>query len=347
MKLDKTKIKKILVIKFGGIGDILLATPVLPNLRDEFPDAEIYFLTKRHSRDILIDNPYLVRAFTYDSEEDKSWCLLKNIRKQKYDLVIDLYGNPRTALITFMSGARYRFGFTFRGRSYAYNIKAEGRGGKVHIVEFNLDALRHLGIPVKSKELLLQTNIVHEEFTDEFFRNSNLGGKTIIGISLTGGWEAKRYKIPDYIDLIGKINKVYDVDFILFGGNERELNDCKTIHEAVPGNTYIAPYSPIKYLASMISRCSIVIGNDSGPLHISAAMKVPTLGIYGPTKSELASPYGSLNLSVSNLNLECLGCGLLQCNIGNICMTELSKNLIMDKLSELIRINNINVSRKK
>ena len=180
MKLDKDKVKKILVIKFGGIGDILLSTPVLPNLKNYFPEAEINFLTVRHSRDILIDNPYLTRAFTYDRTEDKSWCLLKNIRSQKYDLVIDLYCNPRTALITFVSGARYRFGYTFRGRKYAYNIKAEGRGGKVHIVEFNLDALRQMDIPITSKELYLSTNIVHKEFSDDFFNKNNL-------YSLSGG----------------------------------------------------------------------------------------------------------------------------------------------------------------
>lgn len=344
MKLDKDKVKKILVIKFGGIGDILLCTPVLPNLKNYFPEAEINFLTVRHSRDILIDNPYLTRAFTYDRTEDKSWCLLKNIRQQKYDLVIDLYCNPRTALITFVSGARYRFGYTFRGRKYAYNIKAEGRGGKVHIVEFNLDALREMDIPITSKELYLSTNIVHKEFSDDFFSRNNLDSEFVIGISLTGGWEAKRYKIPDYIELIKRINSKYDAKFLLFGGNERELEDCRAIKEALPENTYISPYSPIKYLASMISRCSMVIGNDSGPLHISAAMKVPTLGLYGPTKSELAKPYGEKNLAVYNENLDCLGCGLLNCNIGNICMTELSKDKIMKNIDELIKINNIKIS---
>ena len=99
MVIDKNRVKKILIIKFGGIGDLLLTTPVFPNLRSYFPDAEIYVLTLRKGRDVLIDNPYLKRVFTYDPTEDKSWCLIKNIRKQKYDLIIDLYCNPRTALI--------------------------------------------------------------------------------------------------------------------------------------------------------------------------------------------------------------------------------------------------------
>lgn len=342
MRLDKSKIKKILIIKFGGIGDILLATPVLPNLKQFFPDTEIFFLTLRHSRDILIDNPYLSRAFTYDPNEDKSWCLIKNIRDQKYDLVIDLFGNPRTALITFLSGAKYRFGFKFRGRDYAYNIKVKGRGGEVHNVEFNLDALRALDIPIVSKKLYLPMNIVHEEFSENFIRKHNIDSKKIIGISKTGGWESKRYKINDYIELINRLNEIFDVNFILFWGNSKEKEDCFYIKEnIIKNNAFVIPESPIRYLGAIIKRCDLVIGNDSGPLHIAVAVGVPTLGIYGPTNPSLQGPYGENNLSIVKKDLECLYCNLLQCPIGNICMTELSKEKIIDSVKILVQRNNI------
>ena len=326
------------------MGDILLTTPVLPNLKAYFPDSEIYFLTVRHSRDILIDNPYITRAFTYDASEDKSWCLIKNIRQQKYDLVIDLFGNPRTALITFMSGAKYRFGFNFRGRNYAYNLKARGRGGEVHNVEFNLDSLRALEIPIISKKLYLPINVVHEEFADEFFKANDLYSKKVIGISKTGGWESKRYKIDDYIKLMDMLNEIYDVNFVLFWGNEKEKENCEKIKNSVKKqNAFLIPDSPIRYLAAIIKKCDIVIGNDSGPLHVAVSMEVPTLGIYGPTNPMLQGPFGENNLSVVNENIDCLYCNLLNCNIGNICMTELSKDTIIDKVKELVRINNVNL----
>lgn len=347
MELDKHKIQKILIIKFGGIGDILLTTPVLPNLKEYFPNAEINFLTLRHSRDILIDNPYLSRAFTYDPSEDKSWCLIKNIRSQKYDLVIDLFGNPRTALITFLSKAKYRFGFNFRGRNYAYNIKAEGRGGEVHNVEFNLDALRALEIPVVSRKLFLPVNIVHEEFANEFIKSNKLDAKKIIGISKTGGWESKRYKAKDYIELMNMLNDLYDINFVLFWGNQKEREDCELIKsKIIKANAYVIPDSPIRYLGAIINKCDLVIGNDSGPLHIAVAMEVPTLGIYGPTNPKLQGPYGENNLSIVNEKLDCLYCNLLDCPIGNICMTELSKDKIIEKVKELIMINDIPISKE-
>ena len=346
MILDKSKINKILIIKFGSLGDLLLMTPVLPNLRFYFPDAEIDIFTLKSSRDILIDNPYITRVLTYIPGTNTSWFLIKNIRKKKFDLVIDLYCNPRTAFITYLSGARYKFGFRFFGRNYAYNIKARGRGGEVHNVDFNLDALRELEIPVTSKNLNLGINIVHKEFAENFIKENKIKEKNIIGICLTGEWETKKYKIPDYIKVIKMINGVYDVNFILFWMNEQQRKDCEMIQREYPGNSFIIPESPVKYLASIISNCDLIISGDSGPLHIAVAMKVPVLGIYGPTKPMLQGPYGDNNLTIVNEGLECLYCDLTKCKIGNICMTELSKDKIIMTLNRLIEINKINIKRK-
>lgn len=344
--LDVTKIKKILVIKFGGIGDVLLATPVLENLRNYFPSQTIYLLTLSKARDILVDNPFIDRVITYNPDEDGSWFLLKNIRKQRWDLVIDLYSNPRTALITRWSGARYRFGFDFRGRSYAYNIKAMGRGGTVHNVDFNLDALVKLGIPVTSKRTLVDINIVHEEFSEKFFNENNLFSKVSIAIGLTGGWATKKFKTNDYIKLIEKINYKYDVNFVLLWGSKEERIEAGKINNAVPGNTFLIPDSPVRYLAALIKNCTMFIGNDSGPMHIAVAVDTPVLGIFGPTNPELQGPYGSKNLIVRNEKLDCLCCNLLECPIGNICMTELDIKEILSKFEKLLILNSISPNLK-
>ncbi|HEY5534134.1 MAG TPA: glycosyltransferase family 9 protein [Ignavibacteria bacterium] len=346
MKIDKSKINKILVIKFGGMGDLLLMTPMLPNLRRYFPDAEIDIFTLKRSRDILIDNPYVTRILTFTPGTNSSWFLINNIRKKKFDLVIDLFCNPRTALITRLSGAKYRFGFKFKGRNYAYNIKARGRGGEVHNVDFNLDALRELGIPIVTKKLNLCINVVHEEFATKFIVENNIKSKSTMGICVTGGWETKKFKVSDYIKVMKMINALYDVNFVLFWGNEIEKKDCETIHKEFGNNSFLIPDSPIRYLAAIIRECDLIIGNDSGPMHIAVAVETPVLGIYGPTKPMLQGPYGEKNLTVVNDGLDCLYCDLLECKIGNICMTQLSKEKIIAKLKELIAINNLNFKEK-
>ena len=332
-----------MIIKFGSLGDLLLMTPILPNLRSYFPDAEIDIFTLKSSRDILIDNPYITRVLTYTPGTNSSWFLINNIRKKKFDLVIDLFCNPRTALITFLSGAKYKFGFKFFGRNYAYNIKTKGRGGEVHNIDFNLDALRKLEIPISSKKINLGINIVHKEFADAFIQKNNLNGKIIIGICITGEWETKRFKIPDYIKIMKMISDLYDINFILFWTNKKEKSECEAIKEQFKDNSFLIPDSPIKYLAAIISKCDLIIGNDSGPLHIAVAMDVPVLGIYGPTNPMLQGPFGEHNLTVVNEGLDCLYCDLIQCKIGNICMTELPKTKIIHQLQKLIEINKIKI----
>ncbi len=343
MEIIRDEIRKILVIKFGGMGDVLLSTPVLPNLRAYFPEAEIDYLTLLKNRDILMDNHYINRVLTYDMRIDRSYDLLRHIRNKEYNLVIDLFGNPRTAFLTRITGAKYRVGFRFRGRNYAYNMKEEGRGGEIHNTDFNLDALKIAGIPITSKKLNLSVNVVHEEFAEKFIRENNLQNEFLVGIALTGGWESKKYKLNDYVELIMMLNEKFKVKYVLLWGNRKELHDAEHIKKLFPYQSFVIPDSPIRYLAAIIKRCSVVIGNDSGPLHIAGGVGVPVLGIFGPTNPKLQGPYGEQNITVENTKLECLHCNLLDCPIGNICMTELSKDLIIEKFIELINKNHLKI----
>jgi len=334
------------VIKLGGLGDVLLATPVLPNLRNYFPEAQIDFLTTLSNRDVLMDNIYINRILTFDVRIDKSFDLLRHIRNKRYNLVIDLYCNPRTALLTYITGAKYRVGFKFRGRSYAYNIIGRGRGGEVHNTDFNLDALRFANIPVTSKNVNITINVVHEEFADKFVEENNIHKDFLIGLAITGGWESKKYKIIDYVELIMLLLEKYNVKFVLLWGTKEELHDAEHIKKLFPEKSFIIPDTPIRYLAAIIERCNVIIGNDTGPLHLAAATNVPALGIFGPTNPYLQGPYGEQNVFVEHTELECLHCNLTQCPIGNICMTELPKDLIVKKFEELISKNKINIPEK-
>lgn len=341
MKFVKEKIKKILVIKFGGIGDVLLSTPVLPNLREYFPGVIINFLTYKNCIDAVKDNPYITRALAYSQDDDSSYCFLKNIKKQKYNMIIDLYGNPRTAFATLYSFARYRVGFKFRHRRFAYNIKINGRGSDVHNVEFNLDAIRKINVPVNSKKLFIATNNYHQEFANGFISDNNLNNKNLIGIVISGGWETKKYKTADYKILINKILDKYDVNILLMWGTQDEKKECEFLRAEKESKIFITPETDIKYLSELMKKCSFIIGNDSGLIHLAVASGVPVLGIYGPTNPLLQGPFGENNVTVVNPNIDCLNCNLLECPIGNICMTELPKELIMDKIEELIVKNKI------
>ena len=146
MKIDKSKIRRILCIKLRGIGDVILSTVVFDNLLKEFSDAKIDYLTEPPSKAALEKLSFLNEIILYKKNE--SLAGLKTISKvflNKYDLVLDFYSNPRTAMITYFSRAKYRAGFPYRGRTYAYNLFGPAERNKFHAAQLHLEYLKSIG----------------------------------------------------------------------------------------------------------------------------------------------------------------------------------------------------------
>jgi heptosyltransferase-2 len=342
VKFNKSKIHKILVIKPSAIGDVVLSTPVIENLRNNFPDAEIYFLTQKYCADAVKENPFLNRVLTYDLNLDSGYCIIRNIRKQKYDMIIDLFGNPRTALITYLSRSRVRVGYKFRMRSYAYNIKVIPRGGEVHNIEFNLDSLRRLGLEVTIKQPHFYINSVHEEFADDFFNKSGLQDHSVIGINPGGTWQTKVWYPKKYIELIKKLKETYKI--LLFWGYEDERNEAAKIQKAAGEDVYLIPPADLKYMGALIKKCVLFLTNDTGPMHIACALGVNSAAIFGPTNSKLQGPFSSNSIVIKNEALSCLGCNLTRiedCKFEHKCMKDLSVEYVYDKLMKFL--DNMNI----
>jgi len=337
-KFDKSKVNKILVIKPAAIGDVLLSTPVVENLRSNFPDAEIIFLTQKFCKEVLTGNPFITRVLTYDLNLDGGWCIIRNIRKQRYDLILDLFGNPRTALITYLSRARYKVGFKFRQRKYAYNIKLDSRGGEVHNVEFNLDALKALGLEVKALQPKFYINHVHEEFAQKFFKENNINGKRVIGINPCGTWKTKVWYLEKYAELI----KMFDGSFrfLIFWGYEDEMAQAEKLRDMTGDNVLLVPRVNLKYLGALMKRCKVFLTNDTGPMHIASALGVNVAAIFGPTNPRLQGPLNSNSVVIKNEKLDCLGCNLTKikdCPFEHKCMAELEPPYVREKLQNFLK----------
>lgn len=328
----------ILIIKPRAIGDVLLATPVIENIKSQFPHIEIDFLCENFAADVVRGNPFLRDVLTFDKKRSYTLAIINQIRRKKYDIVIDLFGNPRTALLTRWSGAQTRIGFPFRGRAYAYTDCVTPRGGEVHNVEFNLDVLKHFNVPIISKNPLFSISNDDQIVAERFFSDNNLSGKKIIGINASGGWYTKKWNLNSFSRLIEKILSNGNYEFVLFWG-PGELEDAETIQKNVKTRTYCIPKTTLKEMGALLQRCSYVISNDSGPMHIAASLNVPTLGIFGPTNPHLQGPYGEHHLWVRNEQLDCLECNLTKCPIGNICMSDLSVEVVYDAFQKLIMKN--------
>ncbi len=337
-KFDFNKIRKILVIKPGAIGDVILTTPVLENLRYHFSEAKIYYLTQKFCKEALTGNPNIDRILTYDLSIDNGWFIIKNIRKQKYDLVIDLFCNPRTALITFMSRAQYKVGYRFRGRTYAYNIKINRRSNEVHNVEFNLDSLRILGLDIFFAKPKFYINSVHREFADGFFKENNLSDNFVIGINPAGTWQTKVWYPGQFAELIKLFDDKYR--FVLFWGNKQERKIAENIRSESSDKPVLIPKIDLKYMGAIAEKCKLFVTNDTGPMHIASALGVNLVVLFGPTNPRLQGPLNLNSIVIQNNELSCLGCNLTkveECPNGHKCMKELPVNRVFSEIINFLK----------
>lgn len=341
MTIDLSSIRKILLIKFRGIGDVILSTIVLENLKRNFPKASIDFLTEKPSEQLLdlmdeIDNVHL---FSEKNLVGKLKLIFK-IRKEKYDLIFDFYANPFTAQIVFLSGAKYRAGFPYRGRKYAYNLFGPEERGIVHAADLHLEFLRELGLSVTSTNLKLDLDHESNSFAQQFFNNSFLQVDFIIGISPSGGWQSKKCDPIKFAEIADAVAQKYNAKILIVWGPGDEI-ETDDIIRFMKTAAIKAPPTNIKQMAALISRCNILIANDSGPMHISTALGTPTLSLHGPTDPKLQGPYGSKHEWINKSDLHCIICNKLECPYNHECFLELDVDDVLLKVDRLIENNNI------
>ncbi len=342
-------VSRILVIKLRAIGDVVLATAVLPNLRKAFPEAEIHFLTEKPSLPVLEGNPFVDRTDIVPADpwsrsgNTSSWAeffqFIKRLRRARYDLVFDLFGNPRSAWLTAWSGAGIRVGFDFRGRRFAYNRVAEPRGGRVHEVEFNLDALRRIGVPVIDSRPLFPLGPGEVESAGQWLSKNKIRAGKLAALHVWGSWPAKRWGLDAFARLGDAL--VHDRGFevvLLWGPGEKRY--AETVRDRMRRPCILAPELTLKGLGALLARCALVVANDSGPMHISAAVGTPTVGIFGPTHWRLQGPYGEKNVPVFKKGMECLGCNRLECGDPR-CMETLGVEEVLEAVDRALKRKNV------
>jgi lipopolysaccharide heptosyltransferase II len=340
MKIDKSEIKKILCIKPRGIGDIILSTIILENLIHYYNDVQIDFLTEDFAVTAVENNPFVHKILSMKKKEFPLKVAAR-IRKEKYNLVFDLWSNPRSAQITFLSGIKFRAGFAYRGRKYAYNILASSGRGNYHSAEHNLELLKALEIPILSKKIHFYVSEKDDELAKQFLEKIIGTEKKIVGIIPSGGWKSKRCDAFKWVEICKAIAQKYNITFlILWGPDDKE--DAAFIKNELGNNALLSPPTTISEMAGFINNCNLVIANDSGPMHISAAIGIPTLGLFGPTNPKMHGPYSDNSDYVIKEDLFCIICNKMQCPYKHECFTELSTHLVLSKVDQLIQKNHLN-----
>ena len=313
MRIDANNI---LVLRMSGVGDVLWTTPFLANLRRGCPGARLSYVVRASCAPVLGNNNDIDELIVFKGGGLRQQIgFLRDLRSRRFDLAIDLVGTPRTAIQALVCGAGHRLGYDFGYRRLFYNHLLSARKANYgHEVEFNLYALGYLGIPVRTKALVYNMTAGEIDYRRETYKNIGLSSDApVIGLMPTGGWECKRWPVEYFIELGRSCAGRGGIRFLVFWGGPSEQRDARAIADGIGQAAVAAPATDLRQMAALLSGCTAVVGNDSGPLHIATALGVPVISFYGPTSPRGQGPWGEGHAVLRDESLSCLVCNRTDC----------------------------------
>src|SRR3989338_6251563 len=286
---------KILVIRSGAVGDVIMATPFLRNLREAYPNSRISFLVGKWSKEVLRNNKNIDEIISFDDKiiARKKFlevlALSRKIKIMNFDRCFILDKSWAWSLFAFICGIRKRIGFS-SGTEASFNTISINFDGKKQESEYNNDLLTVAGIKAKNYQPEIFSTEKDIEFAERVIFSVGFN-KIIVGIAPGGavnpGQSAilKRWPIDRYKEFVGKIG----VPCILLG-NSNDKVVCKEIMASHETGTYDATGISIQKAKEIMERCAAVITHDSGAMHIASATSTKIIALFGPTPAERFAP---------------------------------------------------------
>lgn len=311
---------KILILRFSSIGDIVLTTPVIRCLKEQVPNAEVHYATKRAYQPILDYNPHVAKRFYLDNS---LFSLLRQLRAERYDYVIDLHNNLRTRILKTGLGVKAYSFDKLNLRKWAYVRWKVNFMPATHVVDRYLATVAPLG--VENDEMGLEYYIPYRDQVEtEWLPETHRAD--YVAFAIGGQHATKKLPLPRLIELCRKIN--YPI--VLLGGKE-DRADGQAVEQAL-GKRLIynacGQYN-LNQSASLLQRARVVFSHDTGLMHIAAALRKKVYSIWGNTTPHFGFyPYKTPYVVLEKTGLDCRPCskiGYDKCPLGHFkCMNELS-----------------------
>ena len=334
---------RILVVKLDHIGDVLLATPVFSNLKQAYPNTELHALCGKWSSVILENHPDIDKVIEYNSPvfcRSESPTSLKQVRKlskqlrhQKYDLLIELRGDWRIIWFSVLKGSSRRLCRASLQIASKLGIK---RFSSIHEASRNLDILRHVGIQTPIHNPTFSISTENKQWTTTFLAEQDIKHDVpIVTIHPGSPVDTKRWMPERFAELADWLID-HNQAQILFVGVPDEIPIISQIQASMEQESInIAGMTTIPQLASILEKSSMFIGNDSGPMHLAAAVGTPTIGIYGPGDPKRFGPIGEKCNTIQKKR-DCSPCKSDICIFGDEgCMGKIQVKDVIDTIKKL------------
>ncbi len=298
---------KILFVRLSSIGDVLLTTPVIKTVRNKYPDAFLAYLVEDKSEEMVRSNPYLNEVIVFNKSEFKLiykkhgifqafkyiWQFIKKLKKEEFDLVIDLHSIFRSGLMAFFTFASDKIGINKQLISIVYTSKTEPRED-LHVVEENLNLLKLIGIKPEEfkREFLLSTNISDESNVKKLLKTNGLNNtKKNIILNPATSRKNKNWDEGNFALVGDWINNNLNANVILIGGPD-DLKKCSRVINFMNSLAFnFAGKTTLKELVELLKKSDLLITGDTGTMHIAVAVNTLQIALFGPTKPKRFGAY--------------------------------------------------------
>jgi lipopolysaccharide heptosyltransferase II len=341
--LDRRDARRIALVKPSALGDIVHSLPVLSALRRRFPDAAITWVVNKSYEPLIAGHPDLTDTLAFDRGSFKkgigqavaySLGFAAVLRRRRFDLVIDLQGLLRTGLMSLATGAPRRIGFANarEGSRYAYTHRIRvPDADRIHAVDrywWIAEALgagdgpKQFHVPLKAEALA--------------WANAEIAGlpRPLLAVAVGARWLTKRGP-PGHFAVLFRRAQADFGGTCLFVGTGDDTALTVEVMQSLRGSVRdFTGKTTLPQLAALLSLADVMIANDTGPLHLAAALGRPCIAPYTCTRVALHGPYGSMDGGVET-SVACRGSYLKTCN-NMICMPDLTPDCLWVRLAGVL-----------
>lgn len=330
---------RILLTRLSALGDCMLTLPVACALRRRYPDALLIWAVEPLAATLVSRHPAVDRLVVVPKGWLKSPHLIRVVRDRlrsfQFEWAIDPQSLTKSSLLGWLSGARRRIGFARpQGRELAPWVNNECiERGAAHLVDASLKLLAPLDVTDTTVRFDLPVPIEAETVVDQFLAETCLSGGYVV-INGAASWVSKQWPPDRYGRVARHLGEQYELPTVVTWAGQRELTSARQIVARSGGHAILAPATSLPQLAALLRRARLVIGSDTGPLHVAAALGTPCLGLYGPTRVEHCGPYGPGHVTIQ---ADSPRLGRRQRHLDDSAMRRITEEQVCDTCDRLMR----------
>ncbi len=346
-KIRSSEIRKVLIRSANWVGDTVMSLPAIASLRQSFPRAEMVILAKPWVAEIFRNNPAVDRLMLYEAPGihqgiQGKWRLARELKKDDFDLAVLLQNAFEAAFISFLAKIPRRAGYDTDGRRFllTHPVTCNPKIKQRHQIDYYLGMVESLGVRIAAS---IPDLAISEHQKEEAFRRlQSLGVKDtekIVGLSPGATFGSAKQWFPErYGKLAEKIGKELGARLLIFGSaGDKEVGLGVCQHSGIP-LINLTGLTTLSEAMALIARCRLFITNDSGLMHVAAALHTPLIALFGSTNSQRTGPRGELCRVISK-PLSCAPCMKSECPERRQCMEQISVDEVFEEVRKIWEIS--------